>query len=205
MSTVKKVSGVTAVVVALFTGGVYVLEGLPTNSDGNHPVYLDSAGIKTACYGETKNLVKKEYTTEECNAMLSASTKHYSTALSGLPPLPVSTYVGALDFTYNAGKGAFLGSGIRRCLLAGETVCASREVLKWRYISKPKVTQKEKALGWTWNASKKKYTFDCSLTYNGKRNTVCWGLWERRQWQSKLLKGDMSEAEVQLAFKQMSK
>lgn len=189
------VRGVTSGVMLLFVGGVAIHEGLPTDSQGLHPTYTDSAGITTACYGETKNITKRYYTTEECKSMLGTSAKDYASALSGLPPLPTVTYVGALDFTYNAGKSAFLNSQVRRCLLRSDTECASQAVLQWRFISKTKITSKDKGYG-VWNWTGKKYTYDCSQLVKGKPNKLCTGLWERRKYQSLMLKGAMSPDEA---------
>lgn len=184
-------------IIALFGAGVAVHEGLPTDKNGMHPIYYDSAGIKTVCYGETKNITKQRYTTEECNIMLDSSTKYYAKALEGLPPLPITTWVGALDFTYNAGIGAFKSSQLRKDLMRGDTLAASKSVLSWRYISKPSITSSDKKKGsWVWSEKKRKYNYDCSQYVNGKPNKVCYGLWDRRLHQSKMLKGDMSYQEA---------
>lgn len=185
----KLVKGLTASAIALFVGGVAVHEGLRNN------VYLDSAGIPTVCYGETKNLTKKYYTTEECKTMLGESTSYYAKGLEGLPPLPVVVYVGALDFTYNAGISAFKGSTIRKCLMNQDYECASKAVLSWRYISKTSLTSKDRAKG-VWKHNGKKYTYDCSQLVNGKPNKLCYGLWERRKYQSLMLGNKLTEEEA---------
>lgn len=198
------VKGVTAGVMLLFAGGVVVHEGLPTSSDGTHPVYVDSAGVKTACYGETKNLTKKSYTTTECEVMLGSSAKLYAKALNGLPALPTVTYAGALDFTYNAGISAFRNSQIRQCLLRSDTECASQAVLQWRFISKTRITNKDKSYGvWKWTG--KKYTYDCSQLVNGKPNKLCTGLWERRKYESLMLKGEMTPEQANAVLAQWYK
>lgn len=164
-------------IVGLFVVGVGVHEGLSLNT------YYDSANVKTVCYGETKNITKERYTLEECKSMLADSTDYYVTALDGLPALPLTTWVGALDFTYNAGRGAFKNSTIRKCLMVGDTECASKAVLQWKYIT----------------VKGKKY--DCSQYVNGKPNKVCYGLWKRRLHQSEMLKGDMTYQEAMVKLK----
>lgn len=164
-------------IVGLFVVGVGVHEGLSLNT------YYDSANVKTVCYGETKNITKNRYTLEECKQMLADSTDYYVTSLDGLPALPLTTWVGALDFTYNAGRGAFKNSTIRKCLMVGDTYCASKAVLQWKYIT----------------VKGKKY--DCSQYVNGKPNKVCYGLWKRRLHQSEMLKGDMSYQEAMVKLK----
>lgn len=196
----SKVRSLTAGVIALFVGGVVVHEGLPIKADGKVPVYIDSAGVRTTCYGETKNLTKEFYTVAECEAMLGESTKYYAKALDGLPPLPVVVYVGALDFTYNAGRAAFAGSSIKQCLLKEDYACASEAVLNWRYISKKSITAKDKSYGvWKWNG--KKYMYDCSQLVNGKPNKLCTGLWERRKYQSLMLGNKLTPEQAQEVLK----
>lgn len=183
-------------IVGLFVVGVGVHEGLSLNT------YYDSAGVKTVCYGETKNITKERYTLEECKSMLADSTDYYATALNGLPALPLTTWVGALDFTYNAGRGAFKNSTIRKCLMVGDTECASKAVLQWRYISKAKISSSDKQKGlWVWNPNKRKFDYDCSQYVNGKPNKVCYGLWKRRLHQSEMLKGDMTYQEAMVKLK----
>lgn len=182
-------------IVGLFVVGVGVHEGLSL------PVYYDSAGVKTVCYGETKNITKERYTLEECKQMLADSTDYYLKALDGLPPLPLTTWVGALDFTYNAGIGAFKGSQIRKDLMKGDVIAASKSVLNWRYISKAKISDADKRKGvWVWSPSKRKYNYDCSQLVNGKPNKVCYGLWTRRLHQSDMLSGKMSYEEAMVSL-----
>lgn len=186
----NKIRSLTAAAISLFVGGVVVHEGMELTP------YYDSAGVKTVCMGETKNITKNQYTKEECEAMLGESTKYYAKALDGLPPLPVVVYVGALDFTYNAGISAFKGSTIRKCLMNQDYECASKAVLSWRYISKASISPKDKAKGvWHWNG--KKYTYDCSQLVNGKPNKLCTGLWERRKYQSLMLGNKLTPEQAQ--------
>lgn len=184
-----KIRNLTAAAISLFVGGVVVHEGLELTP------YYDSAGVKTVCFGNTQNITKNQYTKEECEAMLGESTKYYAKALDGLPPLPVVVYVGALDFTYNAGRSAFAGSSIKKCLLKEDYACASKAVLNWRYISKKSITAKDKSYGvWKWNG--KKYMYDCSQLVNGKPNKLCTGLWERRKYQSLMLGNQVTPAQA---------
>ena len=92
--------------------------------------------------------------------------------------------LGALDFTYNVGVAGFNGSAVKRHLKRLDYTAAGEAVLNWRYISK--YQQKSPGNGWIYKGSNR-WTFDCSQYINGQRNKVCWGLWERRQWQAKVI------------------
>lgn len=61
-----------------------------------------------------------------------------------------------MDFMYQFGIGNWRGSSMRRNLLAGEYVKACDALLLYRYSA----------------------GYDCSTTINGKRNKVCWGVWD---------------------------
>lgn len=63
-----------------------------------------------------------------------------------------------VDFTGQFGIGTWLGSSMRRNLLAGNYEAACDSLLKYKYAAK----------------------YDCSTTINGKPNKRCWGVWERQ-------------------------
>lgn len=177
-------------VIAAIVGGSVLGGGITTvvttNEGFSGDAYLDSAGIPTICYGETKGVkLGQSRSVSECQEQLIRSVSEHANALVGLPnSLPDVVVLGSIDMAYNVGVAGFKGSKVHRYLSSGNTAAAGKAVLEWRYISS---TRQPKTEGWVYNSAKKKWTFDCSQLINGKRNKVCWGLWERRQWQSKAI------------------
>lgn len=157
--------------------------------------YLDSAGIPTICYGETKGVqMGQKRSLSDCQKQLIQSAGEHAEALVGLPEgLPDVVVLGSIDMAYNVGVYGFAGSKVHRYLSHGDVQAAGKAVLEWRYISS---TRQPKTPGWVYVPSKNKWTFDCSQYINGKRNTVCWGLWERRQWQSKAIGNQFSSVDA---------
>ena len=133
--------------------------------------YKDSAGVWTICYGETKGVYKGMYATQkQCNAQLVQSITEHAKALEGLPEsLPDVVILGSIDMTYNIGVYGFKNSTVKQLLMKKDYAAAERAVLAWKYI--------------TINGTK----YNCAQYVNGKPNKVCWGLWERRQWQAKAI------------------
>ena len=150
------------------------------------PAYRDSAGVPTICYGETKGVkMGQRATLSDCQKQLIESAGEHAKALDGLPmQLSDVALVGSIDFIYNVGVAGFNGSAVKRHLKNLDYTAAGKAVLDWRYISK--YQQKSPGTGWVYKGSNR-WTFDCSQYINGQRNKVCWGLWERRQWQSKAI------------------
>lgn len=162
------------------TGVVQHNEGLSLSA------YKDSAGVPTICYGETKGVkMGQRATLSDCQRQLIESAGAHAKALDGLPmQLSDVALVGSVDFIYNVGVAGFNGSAVKRHLKSLNYAAAGKAVLDWRYISK--YQQKSPGIGWVYKGSNR-WTFDCSQYINGQRNKVCWGLWERRQWQSKVI------------------
>lgn len=162
------------------TGVIQHNEGLSLTA------YKDSAGIPTICYGETKGVkMGQRATLSDCQKQLIQSAGEHAKALDGLPmQLSDVALVGSIDFIYNVGVAGFNGSAVKRHLKNLDYAAAAKAVLDWRYISK--YQQKSPGTGWVYKGSNR-WTFDCSQHINGQRNRVCWGLWERRQWQSKAI------------------
>lgn len=160
--------------------------------------YLDSAGIPTICFGETKGVkMGQKRSLSDCQKQLIQSVGEHAQALVGLPEsLPDVVVLGSIDMAYNVGVAGFAGSKVHRYLSYGEVDAAGKAVLEWRYISS---TRQPKTPGWVYSAAKKKWTYDCSQFINGKRNTVCWGVWERRQWQSKAIGNQFKTVDAAVA------
>ena len=170
---------------ATMLGGA--ITGVIKHNEGlSLPAYRDSAGVPTICYGETKGVkMCHRATLSDCQKQLIQSAGEHAKALDGLPmQLSDVALVGSIDFIYNVGVAGFNGSAVKRHLKSLNYAAAGKAVLDWRYISK--YQQKSPGTGWVYKGSNR-WTLDCSQYINGQRNKVCWGLWERRQWQSKAI------------------
>ena len=170
---------------ATMLGGA--ITGVIKHNEGlSLPAYRDSAGVPTIGYGETKGVqMGQRATLSDCQKQLIQSAGEHAKALGGLPmQLSDVALVGSIDFIYNVGVAGFNGSAVKRHLKSLNYAAAAKAVLDWRYISKHQ--QKSPGTGWVYKGSNR-WTFDCSQYINGQRNRVCWGLWERRQWQSKAI------------------
>ncbi|AXY81716.1 glycoside hydrolase [Pectobacterium phage Nobby_B4] len=185
MSLKNKIIGALFGVTALGGGITAVVKH---NEGLSQTAYKDSAGVWTICYGETKGVRKDLYATQkQCDAQLIQSITEHAKALGGLPEsLPDVVVLGSIDMAYNVGIWGFSSSQVKRRLMAGDFKGAAAAVLSWRYIHKK--SSVSPGLGWVLvKGTKNKWQFDCSQLLQGKRNRVCWGLWERRVWQSKAI------------------
>lgn len=177
-------------VIAALTGATMLggaITGVVKHNEGlSLTAYKDSAGIPTICYGETKGVkMGQRATLSDCQKQLIQSAGEHAKALDGLPvQLSDVALVGSIDFIYNVGVAGFNGSAVKRHLKGLDYAAAGKAVLDWRYISK--YQRKSPGTGWVYKGGNR-WTFDCSLYINGQRNKVCWGLWERRQWQAKAI------------------
>ncbi|CAK6595688.1 endolysin [Klebsiella phage vB_Kpl_K39PH122C2] len=189
-------------VIAALTGATMLggaITGVIQHNEGlSLTAYKDSAGIPTICYGETKGVkMGQKATLSDCQKQLIQSAGEHAKALDGLPmQLSDVALLGALDFTYNVGVAGFSGSKVKADLKRLDYAAAARSVLEWRYISK--YQKKSPGTGWVYRGSNR-WTFDCSQYINGQRNKVCWGLWERRQWQSKAIGNQYKNVSTALA------
>lgn len=176
---------IAALAGATMLGGA-ITEVVQHNEGLSLTAYKDSAGIPTICYGETKGVkMGQRATLSDCQKQLIESAGEHAKALDGLPmQLSDVALIGSVDFVYNVGVAGFDGSAVKRHLKNLDYVAAGKAVLDWRYISK--YQQKFPGTGWVYKGGNR-WTFDCSQYINGQRNKVCWGLWERRQWQAKAI------------------
>lgn len=174
---------IAALAGATMLGGA-ITEVVQHNEGLSLTAYKDSAGIPTICYGETKGVkMGQRATLSDCQKQLIESAGEHAKALDGLPmQLSDVALIGSVDFIYNVGVAGFNGSAVKRHLKNLDYAAAGKAVLDWRYISK--YQQKSPGTGWVYKGGNR-WTFDCSQYINGRRNKVCWGLWERRQWQAK--------------------
>lgn len=158
--------GITKRVLApTFIGVVGAVIGF--NEGYSTSAYLDSAGVPTVCYGSTTGVKYPSTLTDaECTARLKSDLTTHLKALDKLPnDLPDAVVLGSIDFAYNIGVSGFKNSSVHAALLRKDYQEASANVLKWKYI--------------TVNGRK----YDCSI----RGNSVCYGLWKRRLWQSKAI------------------
>lgn len=176
---------IAALAGATMLGGA-ITEVVQHNEGLSLTAYKDSAGIPTICYGETKGVkMGQRATLSDCQKQLIESAGEHARALDGLPmQLSDVALIGSVDFIYNVGVAGFNNSAVKRHLKRLDYAAAGEAVLSWRYISK--YQQKSPGTGWVYKGGNR-WTFDCSQYINGRRNKVCWGLWERRQWQSKAI------------------
>lgn len=176
---------IAALAGATMLGGA-ITEVVQHNEGLSLTTYKDSAGIPTICYGETKGVkMGHRATLSDCQKQLIESAGVHAKALDGLPmQLSDVALIGSIDFIYNVGITGFNNSAVKRHLKSLDYTAAGEAVLNWRYISK--YQQKSPGTGWVYKGGNR-WTFDCSQYINGRRNKVCWGLWERRQWQAKAI------------------
>lgn len=77
-------------------------------------------------------------------------------------PLHQEEYDVMADFAYQYGIGALCKSSMVRLANAGDYAGSCRAYREYRFVGK--------------GANR----YDCSTTINGKRNTRCWGVWQRQ-------------------------
>lgn len=173
---------IAALAGATMLGGA-ITEVIQHNEGLSLTAYKDSAGIPTICYGDTKGVkMGQRATLSDCQKKLIESAGEHAKALDGLPmSLTDVQLLGALDMTYNIGISGFKNSTTKRRLMQGDTRGAAKAVLSWRYITRNGVK------------------YDCSTLVKGKPNKVCWGLWERRQWEAKAIGNEFKSVKVAVA------
>lgn len=94
--------------------------------------YLCPAGLLTVGYGHRTDS-HKTITTEEAEAWLASDVKKVMAALGNEVAIRCNTnQLAALcSLTFNIGAAAFNGSTIRRMVLAGNTMAASAQFMRW--------------------------------------------------------------------------
>lgn len=134
--------------------------------------YRDTGGVWTVCQGQT-GVPMHYYTNAQCDAMLAASLEKFAEQIAmstpGYTAMPDCVKVATLDFAYNVGINAYNGSTYRRMLTRGKLPAACDELLRWRMVAGR----------------------DCGVRANG-----CYGIWERRQEERRMCRG-----EIQIATK----
>ena len=98
--------------------------------------YYDVAGVLTVCIGETKGVEMREYTPDECSAMLVKRVEGYfvpairrCTRRDVWDSLHQETIDALVETSYNIGVGAYCRSSIRKRLDAGRGAAACDRIL----------------------------------------------------------------------------
>lgn len=183
----KSVSKLTGILFAAIASVVVYNEGY------KEVAYQDSANVWTICYGETNGVRPGQVSTRAaCDKQLQASVNEHSKALVGLPEgMPHVVTIGAIDAAYNLGVDQFRNSQVYSQLLLRNYTDAGKAVLAFRYITVDPKKYPDAVL-----AGPKGNKYDCSQFVQGKPNTVCYGLWKRRQWQSQAISNKYETPEV---------
>lgn len=156
---------VTTVSAALLVPAAVVGAPFTMNQEGlKLQPYYDSAGVKTVCIGETKDVEDRAYTEDECVNMYGvrygwfshrAYMQYNDVAKSVITP---AVHAAMTDMAYNIGVRGFSRSGMLRNLNAGRPKVACDYILRYKYITR------------------KGRKYNCSTP----GNKVCYGLWDRR-------------------------
>lgn len=96
--------------------------------------YVDSSGVATIGYGETRSVHPGMYVTEhEADLMLRAEVQEIEKELRILVKVPLNQgqYDALVDFCYNLGAGSLSRSTLLVLLNAKDYTAASQEIPKW--------------------------------------------------------------------------
>lgn len=97
--------------------------------------YLDSVGVRTVCYGETR-VEMRRYSNAECDALLRDGLEDFGQEVARLAPgIEQSPFEWAAhtSFAYNIGTGAYARSSVLRLFNAGDRVGACRFMTRYKY------------------------------------------------------------------------
>lgn len=100
--------------------------------------YLDSAGVLTDCYGNTKNVRRDLVRTQaQCQALLDGEALRIGNHILTLTTKPVSTQTLAsyISFTYNVGDHAFRTSTLLKLHNQGRFREACEQMRRWVYVT----------------------------------------------------------------------
>lgn len=98
--------------------------------------YLDTGGVPTICYGETKHVyIGQTESKAECDRMLEDRLGEFLMYVDNkvVVSIPDTRRAALASFTYNVGKGAFRRSTLLKKLNSGDTIGACNELPRWIY------------------------------------------------------------------------
>lgn len=130
--SIKNKAGLTAAGAALAASMLVGLEGYTGG------VYLDSAGVLTDCYGNTKNVGRDHVRSlSECKALLNGEAMRIGDHILSLTTRPISTNTLAsyISFTYNVGDTAFRTSTLLKLHNHGKYKEACEQMYRWVYVT----------------------------------------------------------------------
>lgn len=98
--------------------------------------YLDIAGVRTVCYGETEGVQDREYTESECAILLATRLEQdyvdpIRQCTDSYDTLPLKVQKASISLAYNIGVKAFCGSSARKAFDAGDLDTGCRKILLW--------------------------------------------------------------------------
>lgn len=95
--------------------------------------YTDIVGVRTVCYGETRNIQERRYSKAECDAMLAQGLQDFDRGLAKCirRDLPDAIRVALVSWAYNVGTGAACRSTLVRLVNEGRLREACNELPKW--------------------------------------------------------------------------
>lgn len=126
-----KITGAAAIAAGLLVG----LEGYEAKP------YLDSAGVLTDCYGNTKNVSRQIIRTKaECQELLQGEAGRIATFIARddqahSQRISMNALAAMISWTYNVGDGAYRQSTARKYMLAGNYEAMCREMYRWNKIT----------------------------------------------------------------------
>lgn len=100
--------------------------------------YQDSKGVWTIGYGHTKGVKKGDSCTpEQAERWLLSDVQECVDAINKNSKIELTQnqFDALVDFAFNLGVGALLGSTLWRKLQAGDVVGASQQILRWDNIT----------------------------------------------------------------------
>lgn len=98
--------------------------------------YLDTGGVPTICYGETRNVSLGDVASDsKCDSLLIAEVGRITTLVRSTSRTPLRDHELAafVSFTYNVGDSAFRNSTLARLLRNGDVHAACLQLNRWVY------------------------------------------------------------------------